>query len=238
MATLSQIRDGSIELWTGGAPANQNVQVTNTTLLQLTRDMVPRMHPAARVMPAVVGHGESLVKDGHSALRADIVAAGAADEFRIWSPGVIIAALTGATTNPLSVIGNTPGMFFFSFYARCNVDLNSLRIRLYARDAADSQQGSMIGSTGTPAATATAFGLQNTLRYVDAVFSYNTVVLRPFWKKYAFSFEVPAGDPNGVQVEHLVWQISNDSAGAQIIHLDDFEFGSLKAQEEVAANGN
>jgi hypothetical protein len=197
MATLSLIRDGSIEIWSGGSPANQNVQTTNTTLTQLTRDMSPT-HPARLVMPTALGHGESLVKDGQSALRATIAAAGAADEFRIWSPGAIVAALTGATTNPLNFLG------------------------------------SLVGPTSS--ATSYDWG-EGSLRYVDAATSHNVVELKQYWKKYSFAFEVPPTDPNGVQIEHLVWQISNDSAGAQVIDLDDIAFGSLLAQEEVSADG-
>jgi hypothetical protein len=233
MATLSLIRDGSIEIWSGGSPANQNVQTTNTTLTQLTRDMSPT-HPARLVMPTALGHGESLVKDGQSALRATIAAAGAADEFRIWSPGAIVAALTGATTNPLTMLDNTPGMHFFSFYARCSVEFNSLRVRLHARDASDNFLGSLVGPTSS--ATSYDWG-EGSLRYVDAATSHNVVELKQYWKKYSFAFEVPPTDPNGVQIEHLVWQISNDSAGAQVIDLDDIAFGSLLAQEEVSADG-
>ncbi len=226
MAWEGPIRDGSIETWAAGAPVHQNSQATNTTLFQLRRDLRPN-HPQALVFPELVGVSEDLVKDGQSALRATLAAAAVADAFRIWNPGAIVAALTGASTNALIVrLGRR---HFFSFYARNSVDGNLLRLRLWLRNAANAIQGSSVADA-TDTTVVRYAGRQ--LQPVDGTNTYVELGMSRFWRKYAVTFDVPPTMGNATP-DHIVWQLSNGTAAAQVIDLDGIEYGTVDQQEEM-----
>ena len=135
MAWEGRILDGSIEEWAAGVPVWQNVQLTNTILHQLQKDIRPT-HPQ-RQMHWVYDQDDLSwgphVLDGQSALRAEIAAAAAVDGFRVWSPGAVNVAFAGATTNELPIEPFRP--MSFRFAARL-IDGNLIRVRLVFRNAA------------------------------------------------------------------------------------------------------
>lgn len=68
-------------LWTGGDPANYFEQETSTTVRQLDKAHYEN-HPWR--VRTVVGPGDDYVLNGRWAYRADIAAAGVADDWRLW----------------------------------------------------------------------------------------------------------------------------------------------------------
>ncbi len=52
------------------------------------------------------------------------------------------------------------------------------------------------------------------------------------WKRLAIQWWAPVAI-GGVQIEHVVWQLSTGTAGAQVIDLDDIHYGPLFNTEEA-----
>ena len=211
------IPNGSLQLWDPGpVPRDMDAQVTNTVLTRLERrqimaaneyDFIQRQNWAD-----IQGKGDKFTYEGEDSLRVTIAAAGVADAFRIMPEGVAAVALTGATTRHVP-IDNLLHRFGFTFAARCSVDGNLIRIRLVIRSAADVVLAYWDDANGIWAAAATSndFGMGTT------------------WRRYGVSpgLATPTS-VGGVAAENMVWQISNGSANAQIIDLDDFEICDLE----------
>jgi len=210
------IPNGSLQLWDAGpVPRDMDVQVTNTVLTRLERrqlmepsqyDFIQRQNWAE-----IRGRDDKFTYSGDNSLRVTIAAAGAVDDFRIHPEGVI-AALTGATTRHVPV-DNLLHNFAFTFAARCSVDGNLIRVRLVVRTNADVVAGYFDQANGVwqAAATSNDFGM----------------ITR--WRRYGVVTSIPTPLIVGANVvENMVWQVSNGSAGAQIIDLDDFQINDLE----------
>ena len=211
------IPNGSLQRWDPGpVPSDMDAQVTNTVLTRLERRqlMDPGLYDFIQTQnwADIQGKGDKFTYEGEDSLRATIAAAGVADAFRIMPEGVAAVALTGACTRHVP-IDNLLDRFAFTFAARCSVDGNLIRVRLVIRSAADVVLAYWDDANGIWTATATSndFGMGTT------------------WLRYGVSPGLPAPTVvGGVAAENMIWQISNGSAGAQIIDLDDFQINDLE----------
>jgi hypothetical protein len=192
-----------------------DAQVTNTVLTRLERRQL--MEPGQyefiqnQNWADIRGRDDKLTYDGEDSLRVTIAAAGAIDDFRIMPEGVAAVALTGASTRHVPV-DNLLHKFSFTFAARCSVDGNLIRVRLVLRTAADVVAGFLDEATGQWQAAAATNDFGMTTR----------------WRRYGVTgMEVPQIIGANV-VENMIWQVSNGTAGAQIIDLDDFEITDLE----------
>lgn len=210
------IPNGSLQLWDAGpVPRDMDAQVTNTVLTRLERRqlMDPGLYDFIQTQnwADIRGKGDKFTYEGEDSLRATIAAAGVADAFRIYPEGAL-AALTGASTRHVPV-DNLLHRFGFTFAARCSVDGNLIRVRLVVRDATDAilAYWDDTNDIWTTVATSNDFGMTTT------------------WRRYGVSPGLPTPTSvGGTAVENMVWQISNGSAGAQIIDLDDFQINDLE----------
>jgi len=194
-----------------------DAQVTNTVLTRLERRqlMDPGLHDFIQTQnwADIRGQGDRLTYEGEDSLRATIAAAGVADAFRIMPEGVVAVAHTGACTRQVPVDG-VEDRFSLTFAARCSVDGNLIRIRLILRTVAGAAAAGYwndVASIWQAAAVANDFGM--TTR----------------WQRYGIATSLPIPQLIGANVvDNMVWQISNGSAGAQIIDLDDFQINDLE----------
>jgi hypothetical protein len=215
MAWEGRILDGSIEEWAGGLPVWQNIQQNNTVIHQLQKDINPlhpqrQMHHQFLPTPSDAVWGPHVL-DGYSSLRAEIAAAAAVDAFRIWSPGAVNVAFAGASTNDIPVEPFRPMTFRFAARA---IDGNLIRVRIVFRTAADAIAGYVTQAEEIQAAA--------------AVIALGTV---PTWAWYSVSF-VPPQQIGANVLEHIIWQISNGVAGAQILDIDAISLKPTDEQEE------
>lgn len=209
------IVDGSIEEWAAGVPVNLNVQLTNTVLHQLQKDINP-LHPQRRmhhVYDAADAYQGPHVLDGYSALRAEIAAGAAVDAFRVWSPGAINVAFAGATTNELPLEPFRP--MTLRFGARVWPDGNLIRVRIVFRTAAN--------------ALAAYVTQDEEIQAAAAVIALGTM---PTWMYHTVSF-VPPQQVGANVLEHAVFQISNGTAGAQLIDIDAISWGPTDETEDL-----
>lgn len=227
MAWSGHILNASFERWDSPtAPADMNNQQTNSVISRLERDQQYSTNPGTYVIRTVMGQhggldGESrslvlpgpLVYDGLSSLRSTITSAASVDDFRLWSPGAILAALTGASTQELPY--EAMERHVFSLVARSDVQSNLLRLRIVLRDAADNILG-YVDSNG----------------HVQTVASTIDFGMSEVWRKHAITWLAPPAI-GGTAVHHYVWQVSNGSAGEQVIDLDDLHFGPHFKFEEA-----
>jgi hypothetical protein len=185
-------------------------QVTNTVLSVLSandaRDAASRFAFGTNVV-----RGERYIGEGINSLRATIAAAAAADAFRINPLNVNPLLYTGVTA---PVVSLTPGRpYRFSFQGRCSVDGNLVTLRVICRNAAGAvilsldDNGWDVGG-----ATDVDFGMT------------------PRWQTKAIEFVAPAADDAGGLVDSVIWQLSNGTAGAQLLDLDDFRMGRVDDQ--------
>jgi hypothetical protein len=215
MAWEGPIVDGSIEEWAAGVPSNLNLQQNNTVIHQLQKDINPRhpqrrMHHAYDVADSYIGPH---VRDGYSALRAEIAAVGIIDAFRIWNPGAINVAFAGATTNGYPIEPFRP--MTFRFAARVWPDGNLIRVRIVFRTAANVIAGYVNANEQIQAAA--------------AVIDLGTI---PTWNWYSVSFVPPQQIAANV-IAHAVMQISNGTAGAQLIDIDALSWGPTDQMEDL-----
>lgn len=211
------IPNGSLQLWDAGpVPRDMDAQVTNTVLTRLERRqlMDPGLYDFIQTQnwADIRGANDRLTYEGEDSLRVTIAAAGVADAFRIMPEGVAAVALTGASTRHVPV-DNLLHRFAFTFAARCSVDGNLIRVRLILRTAADAVAGywSNANSIWQVAAATNDFGM--TTR----------------WRRYGVTTGIAVPQAiGGNVVENMIWQISNGSAGAQIIDLDDFQINDVE----------
>jgi len=187
-----------------------DAQVTNTVITILDRTQEAEDHPARHLWADIAGGLNKYVYEGDRALRATIAAAAAVDAFRIWPEG----ALVGLTAASAFDVRATLGMmhkYAFTFAARCSVDGNLVRVRIALRDATDALRLYLNAAGAWQAAAATMN------------FGVGTV-----WRKFGVAIpEIPYVDAAGNNIENMVWQVSNGTAAAQVIDLDDLAITDL-----------
>jgi hypothetical protein len=213
--TQNHVPNGNLELWDAAVPREMDAQVTNTVITILDRNTMDQQSPEANLWGAISGKNNRLVYEGFTSLRATIAAASAVDDFRLFPEGAV-AALTGASTEDLRANLGFHHKYGFTFGARSNVNNNLIRIRLVLRDATDAPR----------------MFLNQALQWVvfsiigDAVID---IGLNLTWKRYGFGIpEIPYQDSAGNVIENMVWQLSNGTAGAQVIDLDDIVLTDLQ----------
>ena len=210
------IPNGSLQLWDAGpVPRDMDAQVTSTTLTRLERRQI--MEPGTyefiqnQNWADIRGRLDKFTYSGEDSLRATLVAAAAVDDFRIYPEGALVG-LTGATTRHVPV-DNVNHRFAFTFAARCSVDGNLIRVRLVVRTAADAVAGYWDEADGIWQAADAPNDLGMTTR----------------WRRYGVTADIPTPLIVGANVvENMVWQISNGTAGAQIIDLGDFQINDME----------
>jgi len=178
-------------------------QVTNTviTILDLAdaRDWPGRFAFGDRIH-----RGERYVGEGRQSLRATIGAAGAVDAFRLHPLNVNALTFLGVTA---PVVQLTPGEHYvFSFMCRCSQENNLVRVRVVCRDA-------------TPAVILTLNSADGD--WLAGAGGVVTLGTGPRWVRRAVQFVAPATDDAGALVDSCVWQISNGTAAAQLLDIDD-----------------
>jgi hypothetical protein len=189
-----------------------DAQVTNTTITILDEQAENEQHPARHAWADIAPRNDKYVYEGFRSLRATIVAAAAVDAFRVF-PETAAVALTGNTPHDV-VFGNAEfndHRYSFTFAARCSVGGNLARARLVLRDAGDTIR-LYLANTGLwqTGATQIDFGLLTV------------------WRRYGIvTAPIPYQDGSGNIIENMVWQVSNGTAGAQVLDLDDLQLTDL-----------
>jgi len=212
------IPNGSLQLWDAGpVPRDMDAQITSTVLTRLERRqlMDPGLHDFIQTQnwTEIRGPNDKFTYDGEDSLRVTIAAAGVADSFRIMPEGVAAVALTGACTRQVPV-DSIEDRFSLTFAARCSVDGNLIRIRLILRTAL----GAVVAGYWNHA-----------LREWQAAAATNDFGMGTTWRRYGITTSLPIPQAIGQNVvDNMVWQISNGTAGAQIIDLDDFQINDLE----------
>jgi hypothetical protein len=141
--------------------------------------------------------------------------------------GVSLTAFTGASTRHIKTNYNAPGtlsagglggpdIFRFSFAARSDQSDATLNLRIILRNNADGVE--LYLQDGTLPEWATA----DTAR--------NSFLLGPRWQVFGVTFQPPIGNANDA-IEHLVWNMSNGVAGAQIIDIDEIRLENLQVSK-------
>jgi hypothetical protein len=209
-----------------------DAQVTNTTLFRIRR--MNREDDQTQGVGGVVavdydwmeanqnwadirGRLDKLTYSGEDSLRAHPDATAVADNFRLMPEAVAAVAHTGACTRQVPIFDAANAShralhpFSFTFAARCSVDGNLIGIRLILRSAADNPIAYWNAATNMWVAANTR----------------NDFGMTTMWRRYGV---VTSEVPNvfgGAAVENMVWQVSNASAAAQFIDLDDFQINDL-----------
>lgn len=213
---LDLVRNGNLEVWGAGPlPAFMAAQVNNTAITILdVRD--PPDWPARTAFGVLVSRGFRYVAEGQQSLRATIAAGGAVDAFRLNPLNVNPVTHVGVTA---PVVTLTPGMpYVFSFECRCSQANNLVRVRLIFRDI----------TTGVVRLSlATVDGEWNAggATFVD-------LGTGPQWQRRSVRFVAPATDDAGNIIGSMIWQISNGTAAAQLLDLDDIR---LSRSDDQAA---
>lgn len=201
--SLNYVRNGELEVWGAGPlPSFMAAQLTNTVLsiLDISDD---KWAPARFAFGTNNVRGQRYVAEGERSLRATIAAGAAADAFRLHPLGVNALTFLGATA---PVVALTPGApYVFSFQARCSVDGNLVTARIVQRDAA--------------AVRLTAWN--RTGEWVAGNAGDIDFGLTPHWRTCSVEFVAPAADDAGNLITNMVWQLSNGTAGAQLLDIDD-----------------
>jgi hypothetical protein len=210
--THNHIANGNLELWDAGpVPAEMDAQVTNTVITTLDRTLMDQQSPEANLWAAIAGKEDKLVYEGDRSLRATIAAAAAADAFRLHPEGVAAVAHTGASVFDVRANLGMLHRYSFTFAARCNTDGNLLTARIVLRSAADAVLLHLTNAGLWQVAAA------------DIDFG-----MRTRWQKFGLAIpEIPYTDGAGTVVENMIWQLSNGTAGAQVIDLDDLTITDL-----------
>lgn len=207
MPKLNLVRNGEVEFWGAGPlPSFMAAQLTNTAL-EILDNGDPYQWPRRFAFGVANSRDERYVGEGMRSLRANVGAAAAVDAFRLNPLNVAPLAWTGATA-PAVVL--TPGApYQFSFLCRNSVRGNSVRVRVVFRDPGGVVRLSLASAIGDITAAATAVDLR----------------VSPFWRTYVVRFVAPATDDAGNMIDSVVWQISNATAAAQLLDIDDIRMG-------------
>ena len=217
--THNFIPNGDLTLWDPGpVPRDMDVQTTNATItrLQRTQIMDPSVYPwiEAQNWPDIRNRLDKFTYSGEDSMRVTLVAAAVADGFRIHPEGINATLFTGACTRQVPV-DNMQHPFAFTVAARCSVDGNLLRLRLILRSAADAVLGYWNGAAAPGGVW-------------QAGVATNDFGMITRWRRYGLTTDEVPQAIGGVAVENMVWQVSNGSAGAQMIDLDDFQINDLE----------
>ncbi len=208
--THNFVVNGNLELWDAGpVPREMDAQTNNTTITTLDETVQNEQHPWRHQWADIRPRNDKYVYEGLRALRATITAAAAVDAFRIWPEGALVG-LTGASVYHLGV-DFLDHRYAFTFAARCSVDGNLARLRVVLRSAGDAIR-LYLNSDGEwqTAATQIDFGLRTT------------------WRRYGITTDpIPYQDSAGNIIENMVWQLSNGTAAAQVLDLDDLQLTDL-----------
>jgi hypothetical protein len=213
--THNHIANGNLELWDAGpVPAEMDAQVTNTVITTLDRTTMDQQSPQANAWAAIAGREDRLVYEGDRSLRATLAAAAAADAFRLMPEGVAAVAFTGASAFDVRAnLGFNDHKYAFTFAARCNTDNNLLTVRIILRSAADAVVMYLTNAGAwQPVATGAA----------DIDFG-----MRTRWQRFGIGIPEVPYQSAGVVIENMIWQVSNGTAGAQVIDLDDLVITDL-----------
>lgn len=215
MSELNLVRNGELEVYGAGpVPSFMAAQVTNTAASILDIRDAPDA-PARFAFGTNFVRGERYVGEGERSYRLTIAAAAAIDAFRLHPLNVNPLTFLGATAPVVALVPARP--YVFSFLARCSVPGNLITARIIMRDAAAvrltawNATGEWIGG----AAADVDFGMD------------------PRWQRHSIRFVAPAADDAGNLITNVVWQISNGTAGAQIIDLDDIRM--RRTDDDAAA---
>jgi len=217
--THNFIPNGDLSLWDAGpVPRDMDAQVTATTItrLQRTQIMDPSTFPwiEAQNWADIRNRLDKFTYSGEDSMRATLTAAAVADGFRIYPEGINATLFTGACTRQVPVDG-MPHPFSFTIAARCSVDGNLIRLRLILRSAADA----VLGYWNAAVAPGGVW---------QAAAATNDFGMTTQWQRYGLTTDPVPQAIGGVAVENMLWQVSNGSAGAQIIDLDDFQINDLE----------
>lgn len=217
--THNFIPNGDLSLWDAGpVPRDMDAQVTNTVLTRLERQQL--MNPATyefiqtQNWADIQSRLDKFTYSGEDSLRVTIAAAAQIDAFRIHPEGINALLWTGACTRQVPV-DEMPHPFAFTIAARCSVDGNLVRMRLILRSAADA----VLGYWNAAVAPGGVW---------QAAAATNDFGMTTRWQRYGLTTDPVPQAIGGVQVENMVWQVSNGTAAAQIIDLDDFQINDLE----------
>lgn len=214
---LNLVRNGELERWGAGpVPSFMAVQVTNTALSILDLSDA-RDWPARTAFGDRVSRSDRYVGEGMRSLRATVAAAAAVDAFRIHPLNVNALTWVGAT---VPVVSLTPGASYsLNFQCRCSTEGNLVRVRVMFRDIGGTVRLSLNSNDGAWAAAAGG-----------GVVVLGTTV---HWRRLAVSFVAPAADDAGNVIDNVTWQISNGTAAAQLLDLDDIKM--CRADDQSAS---
>lgn len=217
--THNFIPNGDLSLWDAGpVPRDMDAQVTATTITHLERRQI--MEPDQFVFienqnwADIRNRLDKFTYSGEDSMRVTLTAAAVADDFRIMPEGVV-AARTGASTRHVPV-DNMPHKWAFTVAARCNTDGNVLRMRLVLRDNTDTPRSEWDQANG----------LWQDINLVAV--TVNDFQMTTRWRRYGLTTDEVPQVVNANAIENMIWQISNGTAGAQIIDLDDFQINDLE----------
>lgn len=206
---LNLVRNGEVEFWGAGPlPSFMAAQLTNTTL-EILDIGDPYQWPRRFAFGDRVHRDERYVAEGRRSLRANIAAAAAVDAFRLNPVNVNPLTWLGATA---PVVSLTPGApYVTSFQCRNSVRGNSVRVRAIFRDPAGVVRSSLADADGT----------------ITAAGSSVDIRVSQWWRTYTVRFVAPSTDDAGNIIDSVVWQISNGTAAAQLLDIDDLRMCRL-----------
>jgi hypothetical protein len=210
--THNHVVNGNLELWDAGpVPREMDAQVTNTTVSTLDDQADGPEHPARHAWADIRPRNDKYVYEGFRSLRATIAAAAVVDAFRLFPEGTTVNLNTASAFDLRAKLRFYDSRYAFTFAARCSVDGNLVRVRLGLRDNTDALRMTLTNTgTWTVGATTVDFGMRTT------------------WRRYGIVTDpVPIQDGAGNIIENMVWQISNGTAAAQVIDLDDIQLTDL-----------
>ena len=215
--TTNYIQNGNLMEWDTNVPDMMDTQETATTLLRLQTDFKEE-HGARHVWADASGdRADRFTYQGANALRATLTAAAVADDFRIGPEGMSLTAYTGTVTP--QILLKSGHNYRFVVAARCNTEGNLLRMRVIFRNNADTVE---LYTQNTTDGRSVDFSGTDTTPYD---FGMNTT-----WRQYSLGFLCPLGNANDV-LENAVWEVSNGTAGAQVIDIGEFRFEDLSVGE-------
>lgn len=223
---LNLIPNGNLELWDAGpVPREMDAAVVNTVITILNE--TDPMDALARYAWADASPPAKHVYEGQHALRATLAAAAAADNFRLYPEGLVAATWAGASTEQITIDG-LYHRYRLSFAARCSVDGNILLGRIVLRDATDTVRLHKDCQVNGGGVSFPDRCLENLWMAADGA-TRPTWQLTTVWRRYGVTFVVPPADATvPIVLENMVWQLSNGSAGAQIIDIDDVQIIDLE----------
>jgi len=229
---LNLVPNGNLEQWDAGpVPAEMDAQVTNTVITILDefndRDDHPARSAWADITVAGRSSGDKYTFEGHHALRATLAAGAAVDAFRLHPEGINAVNWGGASTEHISV-DVLYHRYRLHFAARCSVDGNLLLGRIVLRDDTDAVQLHKDDNPGWGAIGVPDRNIETLWMQADGA-NRPTWAMTTRWRRFGTTFQVPPVDGAApMMIEHIVWQLSNGTAAAQVIDIDDIWIEDLE----------